>query len=117
MRVSPEWRAIGLRAYARSATRGSSSNGQGNDLAAHFPLCEREPSHRDGKNEPARAGAAGVEIEHAVLGRHLRAMRVAGDHRMKTGGGRVEIEVLENVQDIETDAAVVLDDLAVRQGF
>src|ERR1043166_4429608 len=114
MRVSPEYRAIGFPAYARSAVGDSSSNGQRNDLAAHFPLHDRQPSHRDWKNEPLRPGAAGIEIEHAVFRLHLRPMRVSGDHRMKAGAGWVELEVLEDVQDMEKNA-LMFDDFALRQ--
>src|SRR5262245_2150362 len=115
MLCSPEWRAI-YRAYGGSAAGGSSSNGQRDDLAVQLAVLDRKPSHRNRQIEPPRAGAAGVEIEHAVLGLHFRPMRVAGDYGTETGRRRIEIEVLENVQHVETNAAV-LDDLALRQAL
>ena len=73
-----------------------------------------EPGQRDGQREPARAGAAGIQVEHAVAPLCPRAVRVSEDHRGEAGGHGVEVERGPVVQHVKLQAAR-LDHVGDRQ--
>src|SRR5690606_16769256 len=59
-----------------------------------------------------RPGAAGIELEDAVPMPYNGLVRMAGDDRIETGGGRVEVERVDVMDDIE-EAAFDLEDRGI----
>src|SRR5579883_2684616 len=66
---------------------GSRGDRQLHDLALDRAPGDAEAADGDREAEAARAGAAGVEPEHAVRALAAGAVGVAGDHRGEAGGG------------------------------
>lgn len=58
----------------------------------------------DGKAEAARAGASGIEVEHAVAGELAVLVGVAADDGGESGGFGVEVEGVEVVNDVDNSA-------------
>src|SRR6185369_5644532 len=71
------------------------------DLAA----ADHELSHRYGKREPARAGAAGVDEQHAVPLDHGGLVRVARYHDTNACSFRVDAELRDIVNRVKRDVA------------
>ena len=64
--------------------------------------------------KPARAGAAGIEIEDTVFLLDLRLMAVAVDHDAKSGRFRLQVELAAIVQHVDGYASG-FDDFGFRQ--
>ena len=64
-----------------------------------------QQSYRNRQRKPPRAGAAGVEVEDAVLVFQVGTVGVAEDDRADAGGGRVQVEAEEFVEDVDEAAA------------
>src|SRR5215470_4535154 len=98
-RTTSRWRSSGA---ARSDI-------ERNDLGLEPPCIDAEPCHGNRQAESPRAGAPGIEIEHAVAALDARLVRVARDDRVVAGGARVDVQLVEVVQHVERMAAL-LDD-------
>jgi hypothetical protein len=70
------------------------------DLPGSFE--EVEAGEADREREAAGAGAAGVDVEEAVLPVSFGLVSVPTDDDLKAGGG-IEVQVLEIVEDVDRD--------------
>jgi hypothetical protein len=70
-------------------------------LPRHLHPAEAQPGDGDGQVEASRTGAAGIHVQHAVTLCDPGTMGVARDHGGEAGGRRVEIQVVEIVQNIQ----------------
>jgi len=69
-----------------------------------FPTEHRQLSDRDRELKTARAGAAGIEIQHAALQLLLRDMAVPINHGTNSGCLRLQIETFENMQNVNRNS-------------
>jgi len=74
-------------------------------LRVGFSVGESDAGEGDGEGEAAWAGAAGVEVEDAVAPGDGGLVGVAADDRSDAGGGGVEVEVVDGVDEVEEAAA------------
>ena len=58
----------------------------------------------DWQPEPARSGAAGVEVDDALSRLDLRHVGVAGNDHVEPGCSRIEVEVAEVMDDVDRSA-------------
>ena len=60
-----------------------------------------EVGQADWQREASGAGAAGVDIEDAIVHLRFRFVGVAADDDAKAGGGGVEVKFVEIVEDVD----------------
>jgi hypothetical protein len=73
-----------------------------------------QPADRHRQLEAPRAGAAGIEVEHAVARLLLRTVAVAGDHDFESRSLGFQVKLRKIVQNIDGDAAE-FDDFRFRK--
>src|SRR5579862_2957807 len=77
------------------------------ELDAHSADVDRERSHRHGQSESARAGAAGIDVQHAVTSFALWPMRMAGNDDVEPVFRRVDAASCDVVNHENVHAADV----------
>src|SRR5664280_2953085 len=75
------------------------------EIGADGAAPDAQQGHGDRQGEAPGTGAAGVHVEHAAAFDDGGNVGVAADHRREAGGGGVEVEPGEVVQDVEADGA------------
>src|SRR5271169_1835026 len=73
-------------------------------LGSHFPRFDHQFPHAHRQVEAAWPGAAGIEIQDAVLLFYLRLMTVAIDHNAESSCLRLQIELAEIMQHVDGQA-------------
>ncbi len=63
-----------------------------------------EDGEGDGEVEATGTAAAGVEVEDAAVGAGFGAVGVAADDRRDAGGGGIEVEIVDGVDEVEEAA-------------
>ena len=109
---------LGLATVQQSASASAGGGGCGADGTALHERLFDEPvdlrpqrqrvqvnrGQRGRQLEPARPGAAWVEVDDTPDGFGLRLMRVARDHQVEPRSRRIEVEVTEIVDDVDRPA-------------
>src|SRR3954468_24217504 len=98
--MPPPWRRDRGRRARAWRSRLSFERLQRDELGVHTPLGDSQPGQRDRQLEAPRTGAARVQIEHAVLLVEARLMAVAADHGGEAGRARLQVELVQVVQQI-----------------
>src|SRR5260370_42312334 len=83
-----------------------SHRGEIDDLGLQPAVRDREPAHGYRQIEATRSRASGIEIEYAVFRFDLRPVRMSADDGMKTCRDRLQVQIVQIVQDID---AMLLD--------
>src|SRR5882757_9420028 len=106
MAATPSWRAgwpyhislipIGCRAAPEG------SDFEIDDLRLQLSAGQGQAPHRHRQAEPPRPRAAGIEIEHPVLGLDPGLVGMPGNDRAKAGRAGIAVQRIEIVQDVET---------------
>jgi hypothetical protein len=78
---------------------------EGDDLRIGVTVGQRDAGEGDGEREAARASAAGIKVKDAVAPIDGGLVGVAADDGPDAGGGRVQIEVVDGVDEIKETAA------------
>src|SRR5580700_3075641 len=81
-----------LKITLKSAARAPSHH-QLDDFRLHLGARYDDPRERDRQLDSPRAGAAGIEVEHALAHRNRGPVRMPIDHRCQAGGRRIEVEL------------------------
>lgn|SRR6187397_2285364 len=72
-----------------------------NEFGLPGSLAEVQAGERNGKRKTARSGAARVDVKDAVAPAGLGLVGVPADHHLKGGGPRIDVELLQIVQDVD----------------
>jgi len=78
---------------------------EGDDVRVGVAVGQRDTREGDGEREASGAGAAGVEVKDAIAPVDGRLVGVAADDGSDARGGRVEVEVVDGVDEVEEAAA------------
>ena len=73
-------------------------------LAANFAILYDQLAYGDRQLKAARAGAAGIEIQHPGFCLLLGNVAVAVNHGAHSGGLRLQIETFKDMEDVNRNA-------------
>jgi hypothetical protein len=93
---------------------GQASFDQRHDRTKELTFREHQPPNGDRQGEAPRAGAAWIEVKHAVLHFHSGTVGMPRDNCVKSGRRRIDVEFLHIVQDVHA-TIVDLNDFGLRQ--
>jgi hypothetical protein len=78
-------------------------------FSQNLPVVDPKSPQADWELESARAGAAGIEVEHSVSLFHFGLVAVAVNDGAESGSFRLQVELREIVEEVDEDATDFYD--------